>query len=111
MEHGMRKYFIVAGAIAALAAPSAALADAPTGDPILNPSTDLTWDTAGAAKTAAEADGENLIAWGSSALIQNGQFISGKSTGTPDWQHQKGNRSAEVQAELAKTGLGSLAVK
>ena len=65
-------------------------------------------DEAAASKTAAQANGDNLIAWGSSALTHNGQFISGKASGTPDWQHQKGSRSAQVQAELALTGQGSL---
>jgi hypothetical protein len=68
-----------------------------------------TLDQAGAEKAQALADGDNLIAWGSSVITHNGQFISGKATGSTDWMHQKGSRSAQVQAELALTGRGSLA--
>jgi len=103
------KLIVVAGTIAALAVPSAAMADAPDGTIALNPSTDVTLDNAGAAKDAAIDNGDNMVAWGSSVLIQNGQFVSGKASGKPDWQHQKGDRSAQVQTELALTGLGSLA--
>ena len=41
-------------------------------------------------------------------LIQNGQWVSGKASGNPDWQHQKNTRSEQVQADLAVTGRGSL---
>ena len=107
----MRKFIITGMAVAMLAVPAAASADAPTGLPVVNESQLASLDDAAAEKAAATAAGDNLIAWGSSALIQNGQFISGKSSGTPDWQHQKGNRSVSVQEELAVTGQGSLAVK
>ena len=106
------KFIAVAGIVAVTA--SAALAGtasaaAPTGSPVLN---EAQGTTAGwAEKQAAIAAGDNIVAWGSSALIQNGQFVSGQylNDGTPDWQHQKGNRAAAIQAELALTGLGSLA--
>ena len=103
----MRKFIIAGMAVAMLAVPTAAMADAPTGKPVLN---EAQGTTAGwTEKQAAIANGENIVAWGSSALIQNGQFVSGKSTGTPDWQHQKGTRGLNIQNELALTGLGSLA--
>lgn len=47
---------------------------APDGTPTLNPASDITWDTAGAAKDEATANGDNLIGWGSSVLIQTGQL-------------------------------------
>ena len=107
----MRKYtklIVVGGALAALAVPSAAMADAPDGAVTFNPSSGITtMQEAGVAKSEALAAGDNLIAWGSSAITHNGQFISGKATGTPDWQHQKNTRSEQVQAELALTGRGS----
>jgi len=104
----MKKLFIVAGAIAALAVPSAAMAAAPDGTVQFNPSSGFTtMADAGASKADALAAGDNLIGWGSSAITHNGQFISGKASGEPDWQHQKSDRSAQVQAELALTGRGN----
>ena len=52
----------------------AAMEAAPDGTPTLNPASDITWDTAGAAKDEATANGDNLIGWGSSVLIQTGQL-------------------------------------
>ena len=103
------KLILVAGAIAALAVPSAAMADAPDGSITMNPGKGITLEQAPASKDAALANGDNLIAWGSSVITHNGQFISGKASGNPDWQHQKGSRSQQVQEELALTGLGRLA--
>ena len=76
-----------------------ALADAPTldGNYVLNEHTNV---------DSVDEGGNNDIAWGSSAIIQNGQFISGRSEGT-GWQNQAGERAAQVQADLARTGLGS----
>ena len=59
----MRKYFIVAGAIAALAVPSAAMAVAPSGDAL-------------ATKDNAKVH-MNAVANGSSGIIQNGQWVGG----------------------------------
>src|SRR5262245_60361016 len=103
------KKFLITGVIAAsFIVPSAAMADAPDGSVVFNPASGITsMEEAGPAKAEALANGDNLIAWGSSAITQNGQFISGKATGDPDWMHQKGSRSAQVQAELALTGRGS----
>ena len=90
-----------------LALPATALAAAPDGTITFNPGSGITtMGEAGAEKAAAQAAGDNLIGWGSSAIIQNGQFISGKASGDPDWMHQKGSRSEQVQAELALTGRG-----
>jgi hypothetical protein len=106
----MKKFIITGAALVALAVPAVASADAPDGTVAFNPSSDITtMEQAGVAKGVALANGDNLIAWGSSVITQNGQFISGKATGSPDWMHQKGSRSAQVQAELALTGRGSLA--
>src|SRR5262245_25760313 len=108
------KYIAVAGALVALAAPSAAMADAPSGI-AFNPASGFTGSEITQpvidSKLAAIAAGDNVQAWGSSALIQNGQFISGKASGDPDWMHQKGSRSEQVQKELALTDRGSLKVK
>jgi hypothetical protein len=102
-----RKTIISGIAVAMLAVPSVAMADAPDGSIVFNPAKGITEENAGGAKAAALADGDNLIGWGSSAITHNGQFISGKASGLPDWQHQKGDRSALVQADLAATGRGS----
>jgi len=107
----MKRFFLTAGAIAALAVPSAAMAAAPDGSIQFNPSSGFTGSEITQpvidSKLAAIANGDNVQAWGSSVITHNGQFVSGKSTGDPDWQHQKGDRSAQVQAELALTGRGS----
>lgn len=105
----MRKLVITVAAVAMLAVPSTAIADAPDGTVTFNPASGITtMADAGAAKADALAAGDNLIGWGSSVITHNGQFISGKASGDPDWMHQKGSRSAQVQAELALTGQGSL---
>ena len=106
----MKKFIITGAALVALAVPSMAVADAPDGTITFNPASGLTTlEQAGAEKAIACANGENLNGWGASALTHNGQFISGKYTGSSDWQHQKGDRSALLQAELAMTGRGHLA--
>jgi hypothetical protein len=106
----MKKFMIIGAALVALAVPAVASANAPDGSITFNPASGVTTlDQAGAEKAQALADGDNLIAWGSSVITHNGQFISGKGTGSSDWMHQKGSRSAQVQAELALTGRGSLA--
>ena len=108
------KKVIITGVIAAsLLVPTAAMADAPDGSVEFNPASGITtMEQAGADKAEATANGENLIAWGSSVITHNGQFVSGKGDGTtPDWQHQKASRSDQVQAELAVTGRGKLATK
>ena len=69
----------------ALAIPSVASADTPDG----------TYDIVQRSSENASAIGDQ-----SSQITQNGQFVSGKFTGTPDWQHQKGNRAEQVQAAL-----------
>ena len=89
-----------------LAVPAVASADAPDGSLTFNPGS-APREEAAALEGRGDTNGDNLIAWGSSALTHNGQFISGKASGDPDWQHQKGSRSAQVQAELALTGQGS----
>jgi hypothetical protein len=105
----MKKFIITGAALVALAVPAVASADAPDGSITFNDASGITsLEQAGTEKAIACANGENLNGWGASALIQNGQFISGKYTGTSDWQHQKGNRAALLQAELAMTGLGHL---
>ena len=108
----MKKFIIAGAALVALAVPAVASADAPDGSIEFNPASGLTTlEQAGTEKAIVCANGENLNGWGASALTHNGQFISGKylSESTPDWQQQKGNRAALLQAELAKTGLGHLA--
>ena len=102
----MKKFIITGMAVAMLALPAASMADAPDGSVTFNEASGVTAENAGVLKNEAIANGDNLIAWGSSALTHNGQFVSGKASGTPDWQHQKGSRSAQVQAELAVTGQG-----
>jgi hypothetical protein len=105
----MKKFIVTGAALVALAVPAVASADAPDGTITFNPGSGITtMDEAAASKAVAQANGDNLIAWGSSVLTHNGQFVSGKASGSPDWQHQKGSRSAQVQAELALTGQGSL---
>jgi hypothetical protein len=106
----MRKYnklILVGGAVAALAVLSAVMADAPSGV-VFNPGQGLTAETAGTSRDQAILNQDNLNAWGASAIIQNGQFVSGKATGAPDWQHQKSTRSDQVHADLAQSGRGSL---
>ena len=90
----MRKYskFIVAaGAVAALAVPSVAMADAPNGTYTIDQ------------KANANA---SLVGQDSSQITQNGQFVSGKSGDTAGtWQNQagQGQRAAQVQALLGHT--------
>jgi len=79
----MKKFFIIAGALGALAAPSAALAEAPNGQLVPNEN--------------AKSNG-SLIGLYSSQVIQNGQFVS-----------QQEDRGAIVQYFLSLEGKGSLA--
>jgi hypothetical protein len=87
------KYVVVAGALAALAAPTAAMADAPNGTYNIVP------------KANANA---SLIGQESSQIKQNGQFVSGNS-GVMDQTTTPGSRAALVQGQLALDGQGSLA--
>jgi len=81
----MRKFLITGMAVAMLAVPSAAMADAPDG----------TYNIVPVANENASAIGKQ-----SSQIHQNGQFVSGKWTGLDGWQDQRGDRSAIVQAAL-----------
>ena len=53
-----------------------------------------------------EDGGHNQIAAGSSGIIQNGQFVSGRVAGASGWQNQAGTRADQVQKDLALSGLG-----
>jgi hypothetical protein len=89
------KYVVVAGALAALAAPTAAMADAPNGTYTVVP------------KANANA---SLIGQESSQIKQNGQFVSGNANSSviPDQTTTPGSRAAIVQGLLAQDGQGSL---
>lgn len=80
-----KSLIITAGALVALAIPSAALANAPDGSYTIAPKAN---------------DNASLVGKDSSQITQNGQFVSGKYTALDGWQNQKGDRSAEVQALL-----------
>lgn len=89
----MRKYTkfaVVAGTLAALAAPSAAMADAPNG----------TYNIVPKANPNASVVGQD-----SSQIKQNGQFVSGNSGSTviPDQTTYPGSRADIVQALLGHT--------
>lgn len=90
------KYVVVAGALAALAAPTAAMADAPNGTFNILP------------KANANA---SLVGQDSSQIKQNGQFVSGNANSSviPDQTTTPGSRAAIVQGLLAQDGQGSLA--
>ena len=79
----MKKFFFVAVALVALAAPSAALADAPNGQLVSNEN--------------AKSNGSIVGVW-SSQVIQNGQLVS-----------EQENRGALVQGYHLLDGKGSLA--
>jgi hypothetical protein len=81
----MRKLIITGMAVAMLAVPAAASADAPDG----------TYTVAPKANENASEVGKQ-----SSQIKQNGQFVSGKWTGLDGWQDQKGDRAAIVQETL-----------
>ena len=81
----MRKLILTGMAVAMLAVPAAASADAPDG----------TYTVAPKANENASAVGKQ-----SSQIKQNGQFVSGKWTGLDGWQDQKGDRAAIVQETL-----------
>ena len=89
--HKSSKLIVVAGAIAALAVPSAAMADAPNGD--------YTTTLHEGAQVTSNA---SSIGQQSSAIKQNGQFVSGKSGSTviPDQTSYPGSRADIVQAAL-----------
>lgn len=83
------KYVVVAGALAALAAPTAAMADAPNGTYTLNPH--------------ANANA-SVIGQDSSQITQNGQFVSGNGKvnplAIPDQTTYPGSRADIVQGLL-----------
>ncbi|HEY2651060.1 MAG TPA: hypothetical protein VGI50_03995 [Solirubrobacteraceae bacterium] len=81
------KYILVGGTLAALAVPSAAMADAPNG----------TYNVVPKANANASVVGQD-----SSQIKQNGQFVSGKSGSTviPDQTTYPGSRADIVQALL-----------
>ena len=81
----MRKLLVTGMAVAMLAVPTAAMADAPDGAYTIAP------------KASADA---SAIGMQSSQITQNGQFVSGKWTGLTGWQDQRGDRAALVQAAL-----------
>ena len=91
------KLIVVAGTIAALAVPSAAMADAPDGEVLV--------------KKAAQSENASGIGWQSSAIKQNGQFVAGNHDleNAPDWMDQTtypGSRSELVQASHALDSIG-----
>jgi hypothetical protein len=90
------KFFIVAGAVAALAVPSAALADEPNGEfaPNLNP------PSATGELSNTEFKG-SAMGFYSSRIIQNGEFIGGNHGGQKyDNTTSAGSRSDIVQSTL-----------
>lgn len=78
----MRKFIIIAASFVALAVPTAAMADAPTGGLIFK-------DGSG-----AQVDNASSIGQQSSQIKQNGQFVSGQQTTYP------GQRAELVQLSL-----------
>jgi hypothetical protein len=95
----MKKFFITAGALVALAAPSAALAAAPNGQfaPNVNPPSS-TGDI-----SSTEFKG-SAMGFYSSRVTQNGEFIGGTAAGQSGLEYDNttdpGSRSAIVQATL-----------
>ena len=84
----MRKSIIVAASFAALVVPSAAMAAAPDGTYTL--------------KQGANGNNASSIGVQSSAITQNGQFVSGNGDNLviPDQTTTPGSRAALVQAAL-----------
>jgi hypothetical protein len=83
----MRKFIIIAGAVAALAGPTAAMAAAPNGQ--------FNFKANGA------SDNASSIGQQSSAISQNGQFVSGQDNAYGiDQTTTPGSRAALVQAAL-----------
>ena len=88
----MKKYFIVTGALVALAVPSVAAA-AP-----VDPATDgYQWN-----ESALAHEQGNLVGEYTSQITHNGRWVQ-------DQIAEKGGRSAVVQGVLALDGLGRLA--
>jgi len=81
----MRKLIITGMAVAMLAIPAAANADAPDGTYTVEP---------------VASENASAVGMQSSQITQNGQFVSGKFTGLDGWQNQRGDRSDQVQAAL-----------
>jgi hypothetical protein len=84
----MKKFFITAGALVALAVPSAALAAAPQS---------YSWKAPNQGDAGVNA---SIVGVDSSQVIQNGPAVSA--------QAQAGDRAATVQAIHAAEGIGSL---
>ena len=76
------KYIAVAGALAALAVPSAAMADTPDGE--------------FAFKTSTTYDQTNQVAHDLAQITQNGQFVGGNKHADPMWDQttDPGSRAA-----------------
>jgi hypothetical protein len=91
-ETRMKKFIITGAALVALAAPSVAMADAPNGDY----TTTL--------KDGAQSANASSIGQQSSAISQNGQFVSGNGKSNPlnipDQTTEPGSRAALVQDAL-----------
>ena len=88
----MRKLIIVAASIAALAAPTAAMAAAPDGS--IN------------SKAGPQSENASPVGVGSAALTQNGQFISGHNqfADTQWWADQ--TAAPGMRGDLVQTLLG-----
>jgi hypothetical protein len=90
------KFIVVAGTLAALAVPSAAMAAAPNSTVTSNPN-------------AAPQSG-NLVAIQSSDVIQNGQWVSGNNDAAPQWWTDQtsspGSRGVYVQGLLGHDSNG-----
>jgi len=98
----MRKFIITGMAVAMLAIPSVASADAPNGDYFGSMKEGVAWNNFGYQVTPENA---SLIGEFSARSIQNGQFVSGNE-GPYDQTTTPGSRADAVQSELARTGLG-----
>jgi polyisoprenoid-binding protein YceI len=81
----MRKLITIGMAVAMLAVPTAAMADAPDGTYTVDPKVN---------------ENASVVGLASSQIKQNGQWVSGKYTGLDGWQDQRGDRSAQVQTML-----------
>jgi hypothetical protein len=98
----VKRLIIVAGALVALALPSAALAAAPTGGWTLNEN----------ARAYSDPDSFHGSTIGlSSTIIQNGQFVGGTAAGQSggveyDNTNAPGSRSGIVQDLLGHQGTG-----
>jgi hypothetical protein len=88
------KFIVIAGALAALAVPSAAMADEPTGEVVV--------------KAPAKSEHASSIGVQSSNIKQNGQFVSGQeNVWNMDQTTTPGSRADTVQASLsADNGIG-----